>query len=249
MSIVLILGSAPDCIRVKEFAPGTFDAIVAINNAWRVTSNWTHSIFPYDFPIDNIPETKVGQVLVNEDDFVPAQNRFGGFIYAGGTMAFTAGYWALATLQPSIIAYLGCDMVYEGKRTHFYGRGEPDPLRQDPTLRMLEAKSARLELIAAGEGCATVNLSKKKSSRLVFRRCSIKDLDKSTAIPARAGTMSLVRTARFMEQELAYHVESGRYWEEVDRFDIEQVDRLDKIWLEALGERASFKNPQAVLSR
>lgn len=240
VSIVLVLGSAPDSVRAKEFALGTFDAIVSINNAWRVTPDWTHSIFPYDFPSESIPETSVGQVLVNENDFVPAQNRFGGFVYAGGTMAYTAGYWALSALQPSVIAYLGCDMVYGGKQTHFYGRGEPDPLREDPTLRRLEAKSARLELIAAGEGCATVNLSERETSRLVFRRWSIDYLERKTAIPTRPGIAPLVSAARRMEQELAYHVESGRYWEEVGRFDLEEIDRLDRTWLAALGARAQF---------
>ena len=44
-------------------------------------------------------------------DYVPVQNDFGGFVYAGGTMTFTAGYWALGALKPSVLAFLGCDMV------------------------------------------------------------------------------------------------------------------------------------------
>ena len=57
-------------------------------------------------------------------------------------MAFTAGYWALGALKPTIIAYLGCDMVYKGNKTHFYGKGTADPLRNDPTLKNLLSKSS-----------------------------------------------------------------------------------------------------------
>ena len=78
---------------------------------------------------------------------------FGGIVYAGATMAFTAGYWALSALQPRVLAYLGCDMIYPQGQTHFYGTGAADPLRPDPTLQNLRAKSARLELLAARAGC------------------------------------------------------------------------------------------------
>ena len=84
-----------------------------------------------------------GQRIVTEAEFVPAQNAYGGFVYAGATMAFTAAYWALHVLRPSVIAVYGCDMQYPAAGpTHFYGMGTPDPLRADITLRSLEAKSA-----------------------------------------------------------------------------------------------------------
>jgi len=38
--------------------------------------------------------------LQANESYVPAQNWVnGGFVYGGGTMAFTAGYWALDTLK------------------------------------------------------------------------------------------------------------------------------------------------------
>ena len=80
---------------------------------------------------------------------MPIQNDLGGFVYAGGTMAFTAGYWALGALRPDVMAFFGCDMVYPTEGSHFYGNGNADPLRDDITLRNLEAKSARLSIIAA----------------------------------------------------------------------------------------------------
>jgi hypothetical protein len=87
------------------------------------------------------------------------------------TMAFTAGYWALGALQPDIIAYVGCDMVYStenGKTSHFYGSGSADPLRNDMTLQSLEAKSNRLMALANKENCAVLNMSTLPESRLTF---------------------------------------------------------------------------------
>ncbi len=60
-------------------------------------------------------------------------------------------------------------MHYPPGQTHFYGTGSADPLRPDITLQSLEAKSARLMILAAMEGCAMVNLST-GPSRLVFPR-------------------------------------------------------------------------------
>jgi hypothetical protein len=91
-------------------------------------------------------------------------------------MAFTAAYWALADLKPTVIAVLGCDMNYpKTGATHFYGTGTPDPLRTDITLRSLEAKASRLEALAALQGTAIVNLSD-LPSRLTFRRATLREL-------------------------------------------------------------------------
>ena len=58
------------------------------------------------------------------------------------------------------MAFLGCDMVYPSSGPSISTVADaPDPLREDPTLQSLEAKSARLRLIAAATGCAVVNLS------------------------------------------------------------------------------------------
>ena len=167
--------------------------------------------------------------LITQDDFVPAQNAYGGFVYAGGTMAFTAAYWALDALKPETIATYGCDMHYPATGpTHFYGTGTPDPLRADITLRSLEAKSARLMILAARQGCAMVNLSD-GPSRLVFPRATADTLPNQPAPfhQARADT------ARKLETHLNYRVPSGRYWEEATRFDAAQIDALDALWLAA----------------
>ncbi|MCX7888158.1 MAG: hypothetical protein N2422_00320 [Rhodobacteraceae bacterium] len=232
MTTILILGSAPDAVEAAAFPRAAFDRIVAINNAWRIRPDWDDLIHPWDFPPDRLPQaTGPAQCIVTEDAFVPAQNAFGGFVYAGATMAFTAGYWALHHYRPRVIAYFGCDMVYPATgRTHFYGTGEPDPLRPDITLRSLEAKSARLLALAARAGTAVVNLSP-RPSRLLFPRASVAGLAVCRPHPLRdcAAEAALRREAR-----LGYVVPSGRYWEDTARFDPRALDRLDRLWLGAI---------------
>ncbi len=212
MTVVLVLGSGPNVVAAREWDRGPFDRIVAINNAWRVRNDWDDLVHPEDFPEDRWPEQLAeGQRIVRASDYVPLQNIFGGFVYAGGTMAFTASYWALAALKPRVIAVMGCDMVYDNSaKTHFYGKGTADPLRKDVTLRSLEAKSARLMALAAREGCAMVNLSD-RPSRLVFPRATPENLASVQPAPWDA---TLLQAALQREEQMAYYVPSGRYWEE-----------------------------------
>jgi hypothetical protein len=229
MAVVLILGSGPLVVQARGWPRRAFDRIVAINNAHAVRPDWDEAIHPHDFPQDRRPLPAPGR-LVTEDDFVPVQNRFGGFLYAGGTMAFTAGYWALGAHAPRVIAMMGCDMEYPGHgATHFYGRGAPDPLRRDISLRSLAAKSARLMVLAAMEGCAMVNLSS-GPSRLVFPRAGVSGL---AACRPQPFDTRMAEAAVAREAELGYLVPSGRYWEEAGRFDPAEVDALDAMWLAA----------------
>ena len=228
MTKLLMLGSAPMALQARDWPRAPFDHILAINNAHQIRPDWDDMIHAWDFPTHRRPEPGPGQRLVTEDDFVSAQNAYGGFVYGGGTMAFTAGYWALDALRPSVIAVFGCDMHYPASgATHFYGKGSPDPLRADITLRSLEAKSARLMILAAMQGCAIVNLST-GLSRLVFPRA------RASALPGPARfNQSHAHRALQMERDLDYIVPSGRYWEEGDRFDPAQIDALDALWLSA----------------
>ncbi len=230
MTVVLMLGSAPMVAEAEGWPRAPFDRVVVINNAWQVRPDWDAAVYPWDFPAERRPVAKAGQRVVTEDAFVPAQNAFGGFVYAGATMAFTAGYWALHALRPSVIAVFGCDMHYAvGGKTHFYGIGTPDPLRRDITLRSLEAKSARLMVMAAMQGCAMVNLSV-GPSRLIFPRVT-----RGAAALARPAPWcpDLAGAALEAEAALGYVVPSGRYWEEAGRFDPREVDRVDAMWLAA----------------
>lgn len=232
MSVVLILGSGPNVVTCREWPRDPFDRIVAINNAWAVRPDWDDLIHPDDFPVERMPvDMTAEQRIIRAADYVPLQNTLGGFVYAGGTMAFTASYWALAALKPKVIAVLGCDMVYkDASKTHFYGKGTADPLRADVTLRSLEAKSARLMALAARQGCAMVNLSTDES-RLVFPRTTPETAADAKPQPQ---DQAVVDTALAEEQRLGYYVPSGKYWKEESRFDVAAIDALDALWLKAV---------------
>lgn len=227
---VLMLGSAPMAAEAALWPRAPFDLVLAINNAWRIRPDWDVAIHPHDFPAERQAVAGPGQRIVTEAEFVPAQNAYGGFVYAGATMAFTAAYWALHALRPEVIAVYGCDMHYPAAGpTHFYGTGTPDPLRADITLRSLEAKSARLKVLAAMQGCAVVNLSF-GPSRLILPRVS-----RAAVASARPGVWcpNLAAEALAREAGLGYLVPSGRYWEEAGRFDPVALDRLDRLWVQA----------------
>ena len=119
-------------------------------------------------------------------------------------------------------------MIYDGKVTHFYGRGKPDPLRKDPTLKNLKAKSARLEAIASFQGCSIFNLSKRASSNLIFRRSSLEDIPKNRT--PRGINIELLKRALKWEEKLGYFVENGKYWKHLAKFDQEKIDVLDELW-------------------
>jgi hypothetical protein len=230
MHNVLILGSGPAVMQARHWPRAPFDHVLAINNAWQVRPDWDALIHPFDFPPDRRPVPQPHQRIVTQDDFVPAQNAYGGFVYAGATMAFTASYWALHAHRPRVIAMMGCDMHYPaGRATHFYGNGTADPLRPDITLQSLEAKSARLMIMAAMQGCTMVNLSR-GPTRLIFPRGN-PDRLAHTAQPAfdeRRAEQALRR-----EEALGYDTPDGRYWENLARYDADALRALDAIWLAA----------------
>ena len=124
-------------------------------------------------------------------------------------------------------------MVYDGENTHFYGRGSPDPLRKDPTLKNLKAKSARLEAIASNQNCSVFNLSKKHKSNLIFRRNSLEKITREYA--PRTVNSDLLKTALKMEENLGYFIEDGKYWKHLANFDQEKIEVLDALWHEVIG--------------
>ena len=244
LNIVLIVGSAPDALRIKKQDLSLFSSRVVINNAWQLTRDWNYLIYPEDFPNKNLPPDSIliNKKIVTAREFVPQQNSFGGFVYGGGTMAFTAGYWALGALKPDVIAYLGCDMVYPeeyGIQSHFYGNGKADPLRSDITLQSLEAKSVRLMAFAKINNCAVVNLSELPKSRLLFPRISItkllKKIDQKDLVCEQDVKLDSksVKKALDLEEELAYMVPSGRYWESLKEFDQLKLSEIDSLWLKS----------------
>lgn len=227
--VVLILGSGPNAPEAAGWPKDWFDRIVVINNAWRVRGDWDDLIYPEDFPLDRQPnDVAADQRLIGAAQFVPAQNRYGGFVFAGGTMAYTAGYWALDALRPRVLAFMGCDMVYAAKGdTHFYGKGRADPLRPDVTLRDLGAKSARLGVMAAAQGCACVNLSEAPSELLFPRVRAQATLRDCVAGPPDTDGFEILQTR---ERDLGYVTPTGRYWEGEPDYDRGALGALDQDW-------------------
>ncbi len=231
MKKILILGSAPDATEAEHWKSSIFSEIVVINNAWQIRKDWSYCIFPTDFPLDKRPVPTLNQKLISAKEYVIEQNKFGGFVYAGGTMAFTAAYWSLAKLDPDILFFLGCDMIYQGEKTHFYGKGKPDPLRKDISLRSLIAKSARLEVIASKYNCKVFNLSKKNISNLIFRKAKIEQVNDTENFEKRNFKMKKVFEAMELEEELNYFIEDGKYWKHQEKFEISKIDKIDKLWI------------------
>ena len=132
--------------RAQEIESRHLSAIVAINNAWRVRDDWTHCVHPGDFPEDRRPMPTKGQSLVSHRDYVPANNRYGGIIYAGATMAFSAAYWVLHALRPDVMAFCGCDMIYDRPSgcdaLLRIRRGGPAARRSDPAEPRGESEPA-----------------------------------------------------------------------------------------------------------
>ena len=232
---VLIIGSGPNAVQAVSWDKSIFSALVCINNAWQVRPDWDYLVYPDDFPAARLPQTpQADQFLIDENDFVPTQNEFGGFVYAGGTMAYTTAYWVLARLKPEVMLFIGCDMHYpKTGPTHFYGTGSPDPLRDDITLTSLEASSARLYCLAHTAGCQIYNLSD-SPSRLLFDRATIvKDSQLVLASSYPAPSKMKMQTALMQEDRLGYLVENGRYWESDIAFDRAALCALDIAWLES----------------
>jgi hypothetical protein len=246
--MALVIGSAPDAVLAKDWDLSNFSDRVAINNSWQITSDWDYLVYPEDLLPERLPSPplKPHQKLIDATEFVPQQNSMGGFVYAGGTMAFTAAYWTLGALKPDLIAFFGCDMIYaaaNGESNHFYGHGTSDPLRDDITLQSLEAKSVRFMAMANSLNCAVVNLSKLPQSRLVFPRAELEELSGSnickTLLERQRGALSQnrIEDALLAEKTLNYMVPSGRYWEHLEDLDEVKLSQIDNLWLQALQAR------------
>ena len=250
---VLIIGSAPDAVQAAAWDKTNFAHIVAINNAWRIRGDWDFCIYPEDFPDDNKPQAlSEQQSIVTAVDYVEVQNSYGGFVYAGATMAFTSAYWALGALKPDVIGFIGCDMIYakNGEDTHFYGTGQADPLRQDVTLQSLEAKSNRLFYKAHEQGCLCLNLSQLDKTRLTFPKVSyeksltekIMDMNKLELEQyfndyKNKLNDEIVQQAQKSESDLGYYFSSGRYWEHLDEICSSKLYELDKLWATCFGHQ------------
>ncbi len=245
LNIVLIIGSAPDAVNAAAWDKANFTHVVAINNAWRIRHDWDFCIHPEDLPDDSKPPSlSPHQSMITASDYVEIQNSFGGFVYAGGTMAFTAAYWALGALKPDVIGFVGCDMIYtqNGEATHFYGIGQADPLRKDVTLQSLEAKSNRLFYKAHEQGCLCLNFSSLNQTRLTFPKLNFEKIAEMNAQKLEYYFKhysynlngEIIEQAQKAESDLGYYFRSGRYWEHLDEICSNKLFQLDKLWAECL---------------
>jgi acyl-coenzyme A thioesterase PaaI-like protein len=240
--VALLIGSGPNAVDARRWEIPPNVSIVCINNAHAVRDDWRYLVHALDFPADKMPkQVGPGQVVVSGEGYVPAMNAHGGIVYGGATMALAAAYWAMHHLRPHVLAYIGCDMDYKPQagKTHFYGTGSPDPLREDPTLRDLRAKSARQYLLALARGTITVNLSRAEFSRLAVPRASVDDvfsmrrwryrllLRRLRSRASQQGMQSILA----LEDRVGYRVPDGVYWTRT--YDHAAIDAIDAAWAAA----------------
>lgn len=159
---VLIAGSAPDASTITGAQIPKSVTLIAMNNAWRLRPDFAIHICPNDFPDANKPPSDYKLHRVQNRGFTAGLRRAGGTMFCGATMAFCSGYYALSSRPERIIGFIGCNMVYEGANTHFYGKGEPDPVKVEmatyASIKDLKAKAARLFLYGLLQDTLMLNL-------------------------------------------------------------------------------------------
>ena len=237
----LIVGSAPEAAQLSNTqAPA--QVLIAVNNAWRIRPDFAYSVYPYDFP----PERRAPSSIrhVTNLDYMRGMDSAGGITLCGATMALAAGYWATHDLRPMVLGFAACNMVYGSSQNHFYGNGTADPLREDVTLRCLEAKVCRLFLFALSRGTLCVNTMPIEGSRLVLPALSLEALPVS-----RFGLWQLHRKVmrsalckellsfyteqRTAEQHAPFPLMTHEYWIGKNDEDIAFIDAIDAKWLQA----------------
>jgi len=157
--------------------------IIAVNNGWMACEKeWDYWVKSNDYngakamPIKN-------QTVVKE--YGSALKKYGGQKTCGYSITLNAGYWALANLNPDVIALLGADMHYTPDKdgnTHIYGKGNdiikngiPDPDRMvnvhgGGKENFLENIYLRLETVANKQKCNIYNVSQNIDTRLPYER-------------------------------------------------------------------------------
>ena len=123
-------------------------------------------------------------------------------------------------------------MYYTNKgNTHFYGRGKPDPLRDDITLTSLRACSYRMLILAKMRGCDIVSLSPGETNLHVPQTSFHELLDYQATFKI---CTTKVEQALKLEKRLNYYVEDGRYWLKEKSFCQGELQKLDQIWIDAM---------------
>ena len=167
---VLIIGSAPEVVSIADQKIPAGCDLFAINNAWRVHPDTKNMIIPGDFPEKNLPPPERGMSILRGRQTGRSIENAGGPLFCGTTMVFVAGYFSIWGFTPRQINIFGCNMVYQGEKTHFYGLGSPDPLTKSiytyPGKRNLLAKSVRLFAFGAIQNKLVLNANPQSGSQL-----------------------------------------------------------------------------------
>jgi hypothetical protein len=145
----------------------------ALNNSIFLDFEFDYFFHPYDFkPSRGFTGTRF------RTEIIPAKacndqeiSTFGPKAFRGATTMIAVSYWLIKVLRPKQITYIGCDMNYtpdkKGK-THFYGVGNPDPLRPHISLGNLGAKLKRLWYFADQNNVQLCRHPSQSFSRLPF---------------------------------------------------------------------------------
>ena len=152
--------------------------LCAMNNAWVVdATNLYLWMYPCDF-FDTghlIPDKKIRKWKGYKSDHrIPTKP----YDYDKGKDSGTMMLNALVHLL-NISIGIGCDIlvagsdcVYKGK-SHFYGKGSSDPLRQGEHYLMREFN--RIHKFYIDEGCRVYNVGRQKDSMLPFPSMNVND--------------------------------------------------------------------------
>lgn len=161
---VVILGSAPSATQAARLL-GAETIVVALNNAHRAVPRIDFAFYAGDFPAER-RHAQVGRIGRSTPHYLPALQAFGGPLYCGATIAFAAAYWAIVNFPYAQVSFYGCDMVYPAEQSHFYGQGQPDPLRRNMSLQNLRAKSLRIFYFGLTHHVLFLNASQEVHTRL-----------------------------------------------------------------------------------
>jgi hypothetical protein len=233
---VVCVGSGPGAMKFSQQNLSDF-TLVAINNAWRVRNDFSYCVFPSEFPLERRPPPHYATSVISTREYMKGINAAGGIIFAGATMAFAAGYWLVDAIRPDIAGYYACDMIYGPGKTHFYGQGAPDPLRDDITLRSLEAKGARLFAYALLRGTLLLNLSDEPETRLVFPRGSLSRARQARPHDLATYWSEFLKAARKiteLEAMAPFDALQEEYWLLADTEEKQEfLKKIDHCWLGA----------------
>jgi len=192
MKKVLLIGSGCTATQVSDYSyHKTGWTIVTINHGWLAYPEYDYWVAPTDYAGKKDPDA--GDRFVGWDEYIIAQNAYGGEWECGMGITLAAAYWALHTIKPSVIGFLGCDMNYTpGKNgeTAFYGigidvqnNGCPDPFAMAARYSIkdpIEKLYTRFADMAALKNCDVVNFSKIEKTLLPYKKTTPDYLRRTT---------------------------------------------------------------------